>query len=175
MIKWWKKWVFTEIRLEKLLWTHKMQSWKSCQISFAKGPKEMRKLSQKKYSSSKNSSGLSDFSFHNPTDKTSPVGRINFAGSPKKIKETVFLKKLLHFPKTFLWKGRLKYGQDRQTCLAESPKFSAGYLEPIKICVLSQLQFLFETLTRGRRFQCWQRHRNFSAKIQLSLLKLLSW
>ena len=85
VIKGRKNLIFTEVSLEKFLYTQKKLCWKSCKVSFTKGAKEMKKLSQRIDFPSKCSSGLWDFSFHTPTEKISPVGRINFAGSPKKI------------------------------------------------------------------------------------------
>ena len=79
----------------------------------------------------------------------------------------MFFKKLLHLPKTFLWKGRLNLWQCRQKCLAESPNFFCWNFENDKKLILPQLIFLFKTFIRGRRFQGSQRYRNFLPKTQI--------
>ena len=142
-----------------------IQFWEPYTKNIAPTQKLLEKLFWEDCFSKKHSPGRSNFSFDTATEKTSPVGRNIFTERPKKIKQTVFLKKLLRYHKRVFRKVRLKFWQSRQKYLAWSPNLFCWRIGNDRKLVSYQWNCFFDTFLRGRRNEFLKRCRNFSAKI----------
>ena len=176
VIKGWKILNFTEISLENFLWTHKKPCWKSCKVSFTKGAKEMRKLSQKKDFPSKYSSGLWDFTFHNSTYRKNIASRPNDFCCKSEENKLSFWKNFYISPKRS--SGVVGWSFDntaRSVSLKVRISF-AGISKPIKNCFYPNQFFCSKRSSGDVDFRVDNAADIFCQKIQnFSLLKLLKW
>ena len=131
----------------------------------------MRKLFLKKFFSSKCSLELSDSSFHNHSEKKSPVGQTISSEIPKKIKLVLFfLKNFGTFENCSSIKVGCSFDNPAKNVSIKGRRFLMEFRNS-KNMFLSQLKLFFKTFLRGRRMQFWQSCQYFFARI----LKFFSW